>query len=294
MPASPEAKPVRSRTLIDWHTNLWLPEHIGAQQQAELGKKTGRSVDASPDAHRRLVVDVCDKFVVIAMKWNQLGIHIPNEYVAEYVQEYRGRAVGFACADPSDPDGPAQFERAILKFGLHGLKFSPVYAGFHPWSPEAWRFYEIANELKVPILWHQSAAYADKSTLENGNPILIDKIARSFPELRMILAHVGQPWYGETVVLLRKHKQIFTDLSARYYRKWQCYNALMTAIDYAVTDQILFGSDFPIQDTQAAVDSFRAINDWGPDVKLPRIPDTLIDDILYNRPFELLWPNGIS
>src|SRR5690606_36391657 len=131
-------------------------------------------------------------------------------------------------ADPSDPDGPAQFERAILKFGLHGLKFSPVYAGFHPWSPEAWRFYEIANELKVPILWHQSAAYADKSTLENGNPILIDKIARSFPELRMILAHVGQPWYGETVVLLRKHKQIFTDLSARYYRHWQCYNALMT------------------------------------------------------------------
>jgi predicted TIM-barrel fold metal-dependent hydrolase len=282
------------RMLIDWHTNLWLPEHMGAGQQAELQRKTGRSVDASPDAHRRNVVDACDKFACIAMKWNRLGIHIPNEFVAEYVQEHRGRAVGFACADPADSDGPAQFERAVVKLGLRGLKFSPVYAGFHPWSREAWRFYEIANDLKVPILWHQSAAYADQSTLEYGNPILLDRIARSFPELRMILAHVGQPWIGETIVLLRKHRQLFSDLSARYYRKWQCYNALMLAIDYAVTDQLLFGSDFPIQTTQAAMASFQAINDWGEPVSLPRIPDELIDDILYNRPFELLWPDGIS
>ncbi|MEX0810179.1 MAG: amidohydrolase family protein [Dongiaceae bacterium] len=282
------------RPLIDWHTNLWLPEHIGADQQAEMGKKTGRSVDASPAAHREHVVARCEKFVVIAMKWNRLGVHIPNEFVAEYVQEYRGRAVGFACADPADATGPADFERAIVKLGLHGLKFSPVYAGFHPWCREAWRFYEIANELKVPILWHQSAAYAAQSTLEYGNPILLDKIARAFPELQMILAHIGQPWIAETVLLLRKHRQLYTDLSARYYRKWQCYNALMLAIDYGVTDQILFGSDFPIQTPAAARESFRAINDWGPDVAIPRIPDALIDDILYNRPLELLWPEGIA
>ena len=98
--------------------------------------------------------------------------------------------------------------------------------------------------------------------LEYGNPILLDKIARAFPELRMIVAHVGQPWIGETVVLLRKHKQLFADLSARYYRQWQFYNALMLAIEYKVTDQLLFGSDFPMQTTQAALDSFRAVNDW--------------------------------
>jgi hypothetical protein len=93
--------------------------------------------------------------------------------------------------------------------------------------------------------------------------------------------------------LLRKHKQLFSDLSARYYRKWQCYNALMLAIDYGVTDQILFGSDFPIQTPEAALGSFRAINDWGDGVSLPRIPDALIDDIVYRRPFDLLWPEGI-
>jgi predicted TIM-barrel fold metal-dependent hydrolase len=284
---------VTERLFIDWHSNLWLPEHLGPEQRAEMGSKTGRSVDASPEAHRAAVAAVCDRFVCVAMKWNRLGIHIPNEFVAEYVAEFPGRAVGFACVDPHDADAPAEFERAITKLGLRGLKFSPVYAGFDPWCPEAWRLYEIADSLKVPMMWHQSAAYAQQSMLEYGNPIFIDKIARSFPNLRMILAHVGQPWIGETIVLLRKHKQLFSDLSARYYRKWQCYNALMLAIDYGVTDQILFGSDFPIQTPQAALGSFRALNDWGEGVSLPRIPDALIDDIVYRRPFELLWPEGI-
>src|SRR5262249_49089574 len=162
---------------------------------------------------------------------------------------------------PSDEQAPRDFERAITKLGLRGLKFSPVYAGFHPWCEEAWRLYKMAEALNVPILWHQAGAYAKDSTLENGNPILLDKIARACPQLRMIVAHFGQPWIGETVMLLRKHRQLFTDLSARYYRKWQCHNALMLAIDYGVTDQLLFGSDFPIQDTRSAISSFRAIND---------------------------------
>ncbi|MGD9741113.1 MAG: amidohydrolase family protein [Dongiaceae bacterium] len=283
-----------ARALIDWHSNLWLPEHLGPEQRAEMGSKTGRSVDASPAAHKRHVADICEKFVLVAMRWNRLGIHIPNEFVAEYAADYKGRAVGFACVDPHDANAPTELEHAVVKLGLRGLKLSPVYAGFDPWSPEAWRLYEVANALKVPLLWHQSAAYAQQSMLEYGNPILVDRIARAFPHLRMILAHVGQPWTAETVVLLRKHKQIYADLSARYYRKWQCYNALMLAIDYGVTGQLLFGSDFPIQTPSAALDSFRAINDWGEGVTMPRIPDSLIDDIVYNRPLELLWPDGIG
>jgi predicted TIM-barrel fold metal-dependent hydrolase len=110
--------------------------------------------------------------------------------------------------------------------------------------------------------------------------------------LRRIIAHVGQPWIGELVVLLRKHKQLYSDLSARYYRKWQCYNALMLALDYKVTDKLLFGSDFPVQSTAEALASFRAINDWGEGVTLPRIPDEVIEDIVYNRPLELIWPEG--
>ena len=54
-----------------------------------------------------------------------------------------------------------------------------------------------------------------------------------------------------------------------------------------MTDRLLFGSDFPVM-TQAAADAFRAINDWEDGVRLPPIPPDLIEQILYERPLELL------
>jgi predicted TIM-barrel fold metal-dependent hydrolase len=108
----------------------------------------------------------------------------------------------------------------------------------------------------------------------------------------MILAHIGQPWTGEAVVLLRKHPQILTDLSARFHRKWQLYNALMLALEYKVTGQILFGSDFPVRTPETAMAEFRALNDWGEGVSMPKFPEEVIEDIINNRPFEMLWPEG--
>ena len=102
------------------------------------------------------------------------------------------------------------------------------------------------------------------------------------------MAHFGQPMMQETVMLMRKNKNVFTDLSARFHRKWQLYNGLMVGIEYGIADRILFGSDFPVLTTKEAMDAFKSINDWGDGVRLPPIPEELINDILYNRPFELL------
>jgi len=279
--------------LIDWHTNLNLQSHyLDAEGAAEFNTRVAAGVSADPEAHQRLVADVAEKFAVVTMRFDNLKIRVPNEFVAEYVHRFPGRAKGFACVDPLDSNAVKDLEFAIRELGLHGLKISPVYGGFDPWCHEAWRIYDLCDRLQIPLLWHQSAAYASAATLEHGNPILLDKIARQFPKLRMIIAHLGQPWMGETVVLLRKHPQILADLSARFHRKWQLYNGLMLALDYRVTKQILFGSDFPVRTTEQALAEFRGLNDWGDGVKMPVFPAEIIEDIIQNRPFELLWPEG--
>jgi predicted TIM-barrel fold metal-dependent hydrolase len=276
--------------LIDWHTNLQLPEH--ADDAGEMTTRVGISIDAGPESHRQHIADVAHKFVLVTMSFRRLRVHVPNEFVAGYARQFPGRAKAFACVDPLDDNAPKDLEYAVRELGMHGLKISPVYGGYDPWCKEAWRIYQVCDRLGIPLLWHQSAAYATESTLEHGNPILLDRIAREFPRLRMIVAHVGQPWIGETVVLLRKHPQIYADLSARFHRKWQLYNALMLALDYKVTNQLLFGSDFPLRTTSAALKEFRSINDWGQGVTLPKFPPEIIEDIVENRPIELLWPEG--
>jgi predicted TIM-barrel fold metal-dependent hydrolase len=273
---------------VDWHTNLWLDEHMGPAG-VELAQKSGRSVDATPEAHRAIVAETAEKFVVITTNWPPLGARVPNEWVADYVAQFPRRAIGLACVDPNNVGAPAEFENAILKLGLRGLKLAPVYQGFDPWCANAWALYDMANSFGVPILWHQAAAAPQQGVLEWANPVLLDKVARAFPNLKMILAHVGTPWIGETVQLLRKHKQLFTDLSARFYRKWELYTAMMQLIDYRVIPQVLFGSDFPMQTPMEAADAFREIAQYSKSYALPPIPETVIEDIIMNRPLDMIW-----
>jgi uncharacterized protein len=274
--------------IIDWHTNLWLDEHIDVEHLTAMHVRSGgRATDASPDRHRRTVAAVAEKFIVITMKWPRLGVNVPNDFVAQYVAQFPGRAIGLACVEPRDPNAERELERAVKVLGLRGLKLAPTYQGFDPWCEDAWKLYDLCNQLKIPILWHQASAFPSEAILEYGDPIYIDKIARNFPKLKMILAHFGLPWANIVVQLMRKHKQIFTDVSARIYRPWEMYNAMLHALDYAVTDQILFGSDFPVQTTEEALKTFRDLRKYAPG--LPPIPEKVIESIINDRPLELIW-----
>ena len=274
--------------LIDWHTHCWLPEHVSAKSRAEMKAHGVIGGEPWPENHRRAIEEGKVKKFVVINPPSRLGRNVPNEFIAEYISQYPGRAVGLASVHPDDPGAADNFERSVKELGLKGLKLSPVYQGFDPWSPQAWRLYEVANDLNVPVMFHMGGAYPPSATLEWGNPLLLDKIGRAFPDLRIIVAHFGQPMMQETVILMRKNKNVFTDLSARFHRKWQLYNGLQVAIEYGVTDRILFGSDFPVMTTKEAVNAFGSINDWGNGITLPPIPEELINEIIYHRPFELL------
>src|SRR5207244_4454467 len=97
-------------------------------------------------------------FVVVNLP-TRSGRFVPNDFIAEYVAQYPGRAVGFARVDPNDARAPEEFERSINQLGLKGLKLSPVYQGFDPWGSGVWRLYEMASSLGVPIMFHMGGAY---------------------------------------------------------------------------------------------------------------------------------------
>ena len=276
------------RQLIDWHTHTWKPEHMTAQARSDMKVHGVIGGEATPDDHKKSVVDGgAEKFVVINAPVRAYK-KIPNDFIADYVAQYPGQAVGFASVDPNDPTAAEEFERSVTELGLQGLKVSPVYQGFDPWSPEAWELYYLANKYDVPVMFHMGGMYDPNGTLEWGHVLRLDKVGRAFPDLRIIVAHFGQPNMQETAMLMRKNTNVFTDLSARFHRKWQLYNGLLVAIEYKVTDRILFGSDFPVMTTMDAVNAFKNINDWGEGINLPKIPPDLIDEIIYNRPFDLL------
>lgn len=275
--------------IFDCHTHLFGPGQVGGATLAAVKRAWGDAAEmtALPEHHWECIKD-CDGAIVLAFDAEATGIAVPNDYVADYVAGHPGKLFGFASVDPNKPDAAGLLEAAVREFKLCGLKLGPIYQNFYPDRSEHFPLYAKADELGIPILWHQGTSFVPEGFLDASRPAMLDPIARAFPRLKMIIAHMGHPWIGECIAVVRKNPAMFMDISALASRPWQFYNAMAAAVEYGVSDKILFGSDFPFFTTRQTIDAFRNINAVVAGTNLPRIPEQVIDDIVGRNTPELL------
>jgi predicted TIM-barrel fold metal-dependent hydrolase len=225
---------------------------------------------------------------VLGFRARHVGVLVPNEYVAEYVGSHPGKLIGFCSVDPHDADAVQQLERSAEKLGLRGLKVAPIYQNVHPSDPRFVRLMEAAESLGIPVLIHQGTTFCENVSLELANPVLLQPLALRFPRLRMVIAHMGHPWIAETLVLIRKHRHLYADISALYYRPWQFYNALVLAMEYGVLDRLLFGTDYPFTTPAGTIEALRRVNHMVEGTNLPRIPPERIEALIHRDALPLL------
>ena len=275
--------------IVDCHTHLANAEHIGGEFLAGAQRAWGEecTLEATPQMHKEACKE-CDAAIILPIDAEEIGYYTPNSFIAEYVRTDPGRLIGFASVNPNRLEADKILERDVREYGLKGLKLGPIYQKFDPSKPLAYPLYAKANELKLPIMWHQGTSYVQNGPLEYSNPILLDPVARSFPDLKMIVAHLGHPWYAETACLVRKHPNVYTDMSALSTRPWQMYSAVITAMEYGIQDKIFFGTDFPFFTVNQTIGAFRKINDIVEGTNLPRVPEKLIEDIIHRNTLEIL------
>ncbi|WP_459983197.1 amidohydrolase family protein [Nocardioides sp. AN3] len=276
------------RSLLDWHTHIFKPEHCGPVWTDRGTELVGRPAFGEADLaeHARVMAEAgVDKFALIGLQIAKMGMFVPNDYLGAYLEQNRDRAIAVGSVDPTQPGAAVALRTAVKEFGLHGVKLSPPYQGFHPHAPEAYEIYRAAADCGIFLMFHQASVFAPDGFLEYAYPSQLDKVARDFRGTNILLAHFGKPWMNETVELMMKNRNVFADVSTLPIKPWQMYNGLRLAIEGHVTDRLVFGSDFPSFDPRDAANDFLAIAEL--DMPLP-IPREVVEDILFNRPFELL------
>lgn len=275
--------------IIDCHTHLAAAVHLGGEVVEGARRAWGPACDltATPEAHAAAMKE-CDAAIVLPIDAEEIGYAIPNSYVADYVNAEPSRRIGFASVNPNRAGAEKILEEAILGLGLRGLKLGPIYQKFNPASPLAYPLYAMADKLRIPIMWHQGTSYVENGPLEYSNAVLLDPVARSFPGLKMVIAHLGHPWFAETACVVRKHPNIYTDMSALSTRPWQMYNAMITALEYGIEKKILFGTDFPFFTVERSIAAFRDINRIVEGTNLPRVPEQVIEDIIHRNTLDIL------
>jgi predicted TIM-barrel fold metal-dependent hydrolase len=104
----------------------------------------------------------------------------------------------------------------------------------------------------------------------------------------MVIAHLGHPWIEDTLVLIRKHPYLYSDISALHYRPWQFYNALILAKEYGVLDRLLFGTDFPFTTAEATITALRGFNRMTAGTNLSILMDEEVDNLIHSPTLEYL------
>ena len=200
---------------------------------------------------------------------------IGNEEIAEDCARHPDVLIPFASIDPhKGRAGVREARRLVEAHGVRGFKFHPSLQGFAPDDPMAFPLYEAIEELGVPALFHTGQTGIGAGVpggggirLRYSNPMLVDDVAATFPDLRIILAHPSFPWQDEALAVATHKPSVHIDLSG-----WSPKYFPPQLVRYANTllrDKVLFGSDYPVLTPDRWLADFAGL-DIKPDVR-PKI-----------------------
>jgi predicted TIM-barrel fold metal-dependent hydrolase len=140
-----------------------------------------------------------------------------------------------------------------LKAYLGYLHYAPDHAGYRP-------YYDLAARYQVPFVFHTGDTYSPRAKLRYAHPLLVDDVAVDHPDVRFVLAHVGNPWLTEAAEVVYKNVNVWADLSGQLVgdaavfsepenqdRLQEAVTALARAFRYAERpNRFVYGSDWPL------------------------------------------------
>lgn len=187
---------------------------LGAQQQ-----KAPKVIDAhvhhngDPAFLRKLVarLDAVDGMAFVLVTPKDLA------GAKDYFASHPNRLVGFGQINLDDPEAAAQIDR------FHAAGFRGIGELLRPLKNYDdrgyWPLYERAEKYRMIALFHtgivsrRNPDIPEDVSVDRMRPLLLDAIARRFPKLTIIGAHLGNPEYEQAGEIARWHPNLFFDLS---------------------------------------------------------------------------------
>ena len=171
-----------------------------------------------------------------------------KEKVAEVNQWLLGnsedRVRPMATVHPDLPIGADDLE-ALRNRGFRGVKLHPDYQGFFADDPRMYPFYEAAQAVGLPVLFHAGLDRGLPPPV-HATPRHLLAVHRQFPRMVMVAAHMGgEDNYEETEALLLG-KDIYLDTA--FVLRIMPPETLERFFRRHAIERFLFGSDSPFTD----------------------------------------------
>jgi predicted TIM-barrel fold metal-dependent hydrolase len=126
------------------------------------------------------------------------------------------------------------------------------YAGIAPDDERLEPYWELAEELDIPVALHLGEGYPGAPYLGSpdyrvrlGSPLLLEEVLVRHPDLRLYVMHYGSPLVDEMIGVMSTYPQVYIDIGGNTwpYPREFFYAQLRKFIDAGFGKRILFGSD---------------------------------------------------
>ncbi len=170
---------------------------------------------------------------------------VTNDDLANFVTRYPNRFIGFAGIDPPASNALEQLDYAINSLELKGIKLVPPVQKFDLMNKSFDPLWKRIIDLNIPLWTHGGHQVSTAGSVSKyGHPDRIDDLAMRFPELTIIVGHMGTPWFWDTYSIVIRHPNVYVDISAHpalyQYFPWDAF------VQYNAGDKVLFASDHPL------------------------------------------------
>ncbi|MFN3148603.1 amidohydrolase family protein, partial [Bremerella sp.] len=136
---------------------------------------------------------------------------------------------------------------------VKGLKLYPGYEPFYPHDKRLQVIYDLAIEFDVPVMIHSGDTYSPTGKVRYSHPLHIDDVAVDFPELKLVICHVGNPWIRDCMEVVYKNENAHADISGLVLGDFEdrfeqfMLQEIREMILYAGEPKyLLYGTDWPI------------------------------------------------
>jgi uncharacterized protein len=166
------------------------------------------------------------------------------EQLATIQKDHPGRFVISVGIDPRLGYEAAKHVRiAVREYGIKCIRIIPMFSGIAIDDKLAYPLYTAACDEGAVVSINVGVPGPMKPA-KLQRTILIDEVALAFPELKIVMSHLGDPWISETVAMLIKHPNVYA-MTAGWAPKYLPAD-IVTFAQKRNPRKLMWASDYPI------------------------------------------------
>ena len=179
------------------------------------------------------------------------------ERLASIQAEYPGRFVTSVGIDPRLGYEAARHVRiAVREYGIKCVRIIPMFTGIAIDDKLAYPLYTAACDEDMVVSVNVGVPGPMKPA-KLQRTILVDEVALTFPDLKIVMSHLGDPWISETIAMLLKHPNVFA-MTAGWAPKYLPDDIVRFA-ERRNPRKLMWASDYPILPMDRTVTEGKAV-----------------------------------